>query len=533
MYRFNQKTNRIIYGALLAAITFWVTVAFAGRGVDSHHEGIMLKTAAELAKGRVLYRDCVSQYGPVVHFLQSIAVSIFGAKLKVIIVQSALVDAVTSWAIFELIRKYVPQLYAFGVCVFILASSYMYFWIYHPWSNSYSVCFMVLCLFSTINYIEKRKGYDLILSAIWASLTFWCKLPIGMVVYLALAAAFFVIAVSKEREGDVKKRLKHMGVFLGTTICVWGLFVVYLAVNGALKACWDQMVLFALDFVQITIDKIVLKDAILAKISFPHVSFLDSLFICLFKVGFSKSERAYPIVALLGFFIYAIRLLTSSGKEKKQRDNSALVCFAIFAVASWSQYYPVSCYRHRYWGMMLMIAFVSVVYYKICKKYLKWPAINVAIFAFLITLIPNIQLLNNNCKSGFEKLTESTNQVDNGYSVLNGMYLSDTEYAFYELFENTLTEVREYSGTEDMVNLSSQYILSCYSDNDYYLYNKTLPDIMTYAVEKHAIVVTDLPLDDTIYPQYTLYASIPITAEGDEWFTNSNLLRFYVYDTGR
>ena len=48
---------------LLAAFTFVWTGAFSLLGMDLHHDGIMFKTAADIAAGKWLFRETFCQYG--------------------------------------------------------------------------------------------------------------------------------------------------------------------------------------------------------------------------------------------------------------------------------------------------------------------------------------------------------------------------------------------------------------------------------------------------------------------------------------
>ena len=58
----NRKTDFALC-ALIAGITFAVTLYFGLYGCDPHHDGVMFEAALKVAHGAVLFRDTFTQYG--------------------------------------------------------------------------------------------------------------------------------------------------------------------------------------------------------------------------------------------------------------------------------------------------------------------------------------------------------------------------------------------------------------------------------------------------------------------------------------
>ncbi|MCS6273708.1 MAG: hypothetical protein H2169_05070, partial [Opitutus sp.] len=63
----------VFIAALIALVAGLIFYPFAAIGVDSHHDGIMLKPAMDVLSGQVLFRDTFSQYGPLTTYFQALA----------------------------------------------------------------------------------------------------------------------------------------------------------------------------------------------------------------------------------------------------------------------------------------------------------------------------------------------------------------------------------------------------------------------------------------------------------------------------
>ena len=88
--------------ALLTAILLY---PFASRGVDFHHDGIMLKPAMDVLTGQTLFRDTFTQYGALTTYLHVLALKIsptlFAIRLETVVVYSvAVFFLVAAWQMF-------------------------------------------------------------------------------------------------------------------------------------------------------------------------------------------------------------------------------------------------------------------------------------------------------------------------------------------------------------------------------------------------------------------------------------------------
>ena len=61
----------ILSSIFLFFLTLFITSYFARQGIDAHHDGIMFKTALDVASGKTLYTQTYNHYGPISAYLQA------------------------------------------------------------------------------------------------------------------------------------------------------------------------------------------------------------------------------------------------------------------------------------------------------------------------------------------------------------------------------------------------------------------------------------------------------------------------------
>ena len=86
----------VFLGVCTTIFTLVVFLPFARLGVDAHHDGIMFAMAVAVRNGYQIQKEVYAQYGPVVPWLQGIELFIFGNKILVIKIFSAISIAIAS-----------------------------------------------------------------------------------------------------------------------------------------------------------------------------------------------------------------------------------------------------------------------------------------------------------------------------------------------------------------------------------------------------------------------------------------------------
>src|ERR1035437_2676492 len=73
---------KLVSGMCIAVAV--VFLPFAYLEFDFQHDGLMMKTAMDLASGQRIFRDTFTQYGPLSSWIQALALVVFGVKATVL-----------------------------------------------------------------------------------------------------------------------------------------------------------------------------------------------------------------------------------------------------------------------------------------------------------------------------------------------------------------------------------------------------------------------------------------------------------------
>ena len=404
------------YGLAFASflITLFVFLPFARIGVDVHHDGIMLKPALDVLSGQVIFRDTFSQYGALTTYLQAMAMALFGPTLLVLkqstVFSYALASAflVLSW------RSFLP--------IGLTALAYL-FWlnfapfydralILLPWSSVYALLFQSMAMFFLIRSLRRENSTGMeFLTGVLAAAALWCRAPVGFFLFWAVVGVYALFGVLNSRHEGPTLRLstfrKLWQFVLGFTVITGG-YIEYLSRAGALQnwyyqnfvwpAQWSGQLGMGIRFIQQRLTP------------YPNEGMILLAMLFLFLAPFSPLARRWPLLALdklgsrilygaavMGFLIWAFwsaRFVLSMlggwaspvpvvvcsyflvstrhliqvirGTRTLDTVNIAAWAAAAVAVASWSQYVPVTCERHVFWGAapafgsMILVGYVFV-----------------------------------------------------------------------------------------------------------------------------------------------------------------------------
>lgn len=526
-----KKKTDVILLVVLGIVTFSVTMLFALYGVDSHHDGIMLKTAMDVANGKVLYKESFSQYGYLVTLIQAVFVKVFGAHLWAVHLSTVVMYTISYCVVFLITKRYMNSVCAFFVCLSILVVAPFYTWDFLPWSNVFGLCFLVCCLYSSLRFMKTRKRRYVSFMAIWAAFAFWSKLPIGAVIYLALFLLFVIFLVSK-RYMHVWK--KYISLFLISTMIVFAVFLIILFCQGALRDWWVQTMSFAVDF---AVQRSVSPSAPVSggeTVSGLMIymdktySFLQKVLGDLFSYSYSPIECMVAISNLVFFAVYLRRVIRQIvAKSKINQIDMELLCFSVFALASWSQYYPVVCIRHIFWGQFPMIAFMAVGLYEMITRVVRLPnkyEFLVGVCTIIGVLIVQFPIIKENVINGYLKLKLPVYYVtDSRYHYLDGIRMDQEEAIFYSDAETFLYNLEQRYPEKKLLNASSLNLFSCYSDVNlgalYSLYGSTVyrgyaEEWNRYIKETNPIIIYDCRDDQINLDEYQMIHLI----EGDRGF---------------
>lgn len=374
--------EKLIIPALIFILTFIFILPFSLVNIDTHHDGILLKPAIDVARGKVLFRDTFAEYGALTTFVQAASIKLFGEyllALRLTTVFSYAALAVLLWIIWS---KFLPKNLTLISLIFWLALAYFYDGPFHSWSSVYALVFQCVSLLALLAFCKKQKYIYLIVAGAGASLAYWFRQPVGVFLFLAIVG--FVMLLAFLKVISLKKMfLSLMSMSTGFVIVSLPLLV-YILKNGALHDWWIQSFVFP---------------AVLTR--FARGISLDQVLKSLSIAKFWKQIYAYFIwLALPLSIVYlTLRALISLLKRKKnlQSTSVSILAAGFICLASWMQYYPVTEPSHFFWAATPMVGFLVYVLFSFFRQNVHLEeektfavlALIVAVF-FVLRVIPGI-----------------------------------------------------------------------------------------------------------------------------------------------
>jgi len=325
----------------LPIYAFVLTLAFAGffsmLEVDTFHDGILLKPALDVAKGKILFKDTFTQYGALTTFIQTLGIKIFGPYLISLRLTAALFYAASAVALWKIWLRFL-SLFATGVTflIWLLLSPY-YILLFHPWSSIYALFFQSLSLIFLLRFFDTQKKSFLIAAGVGAALTFWCRQPVGVLLFAAIIFFWVFLALIRRQSRKyvlLYSLLTLFGFILGSLP-----FFFYLIRYNAILDWWKQSIVLAFIFGQV-------KGG-----SFSILEIFKSLFLVK-PNGPTLLWLLWPLSCVY-MAIKAIFKLISDQVDQRNPIKILAVSFVCFA--SWLQYYPITDYAHVYWAASPMI----------------------------------------------------------------------------------------------------------------------------------------------------------------------------------
>ena len=358
-------------------VIFFVTLvwfgAFAMIGVDPHHDGIMLKCAADVASGKRLFAESFCQYGDLVILLQAAALKVAGVHLLTIRWFTVLFYAGIAVLLDRLWRRFLRTAAARGLHLVLFWGMVPFTMVpFHPWSSVYALFFMLLAVEFLLSAIERGEGGRirrglLFASGIAAGCAFGCRTPVGLVTVAAAALSGVLIAGSGKRRDENGEagggRAAAACSSFGGGALWWSLGAAAWPLAGAarivLSGAWQDYLHQCFRFTgRFAVERSGLA-ATIAGGGGPAAMW-GRISECLFPFV----NSLWPIDIFYG--VLPLAVLTAGGwslllwlRGGRRISETRLPILILFGLASWHQFYPVPCVRHLYWASVPMFgAFV-------------------------------------------------------------------------------------------------------------------------------------------------------------------------------
>jgi len=457
----NRRAPQALLLAILTAVYFY---PLSIRGVDMHHDGLMMKTAWDLASGQEIFRETFAQYGPITAFTHAGALLIFGKTLWSLRFVTLIALSITAFLLTQLWNQFLPKRWVWlSIALWIfLSPDPMKHWTFMPWSSVLAMPFQLGAILFWLRADRKITPKSQILAGlgcgICSALTFWTRTPVGVFLTAALFfAEFYIILKHRERF----KRHRFFGIFTGLFLI--HTFIIILLFSRGLFSLWfDQCILLpanwagehGLDIVSILrilflIDTGAFADAAPA---FPVWQRFLSLFLAgvlfLYPLWLTRISRKMGIAVLITCFALAAGLnweifRTSEGwgfwipilliilAFRSRKRPIASTFFWLTAMASWLQVYPVPCPRHIFWAVSPAIGLVMVFYREHwVRERSRWRA-----FPLILLILPLILSRGIQYRQKVSFLS-----VDAPSSPLLGIKLNESEFQLMEKADHAISQ---------------------------------------------------------------------------------------------
>ena len=237
----NRATYQEIAIVFLSVLAVNLWYAWYG-GIDTHHCGIVLKPAMDVANGKIIFKETFTQYGAVFVWFDALLLKLFGFRLWTLLAMTSIWYALSGVCLWMLWRRFLPaSVTGLVMAVWLWEHPVTAYVAYLPWASVQSMFFSLLAVLLTLHAIEHEKYWPVAAAGCLAGLNFWIKSPSGVATAVAIGLAVIAYRFgSKEKHGS--RWVREIGVAAGTCIAVIGIIFAILLAQGAIGDWWQQSV---------------------------------------------------------------------------------------------------------------------------------------------------------------------------------------------------------------------------------------------------------------------------------------------------
>ncbi|WP_333647551.1 glycosyltransferase family 39 protein [Candidatus Binatus sp.] len=189
--------------------------------------GRELYVPTEILRGKLIYREIFYPYGPLAPYIGALLMAIFGPHLVVFYLFGIAVAIGCAILLFELgamLEGRATGLTAALALLFMgFGSGFANYVFPYSYAATIGLALSLICALFTLRHLFGRRGYNLLLAGLGASLAALCKQEFGAACYLMLA---FVLAMEAARGRSIRPLLHAVaacapGVVLWVAIYGW------------------------------------------------------------------------------------------------------------------------------------------------------------------------------------------------------------------------------------------------------------------------------------------------------------------------
>ncbi|KKT58077.1 MAG: hypothetical protein UX91_C0007G0015 [Candidatus Amesbacteria bacterium GW2011_GWB1_47_19] len=451
-------TPVIIFGSVLGVAGY-----FSLLGIDANHDGVIFKPALDVANGKVLFRDVFSHYGAMTSYLHAGALYVFGKKLIVIKLVTAIAYALAGLVMWGICREVMGRRGATLTTLGWLGLAPYFGQHAFAWPSAYGALMQTLAVWLVL---RKKIGWEL---GMVAAAAFWFKQS-----YLLLPVALAVVLWRHEKIKAVVTGMAGVSVMAMLPIVV----------SGGLGAWWKQNIW----------------------VGYINGRILGSQYDWRLVGKLLAANPVWLVVPLICLAMWILFVI-----QGKRTEAAA----GWLAVVSLVQYYPLADFSHMYWAVTPAFWLAGYGIYRLWRGGYR----PVAVLAGLIIAGGIATGLN----TGWVKVKTDRVTITRP-SVLSGMKLTKEEAEFYRDVSDRMDQYLGDNPGKEFVILSSDALymtftprarntLSMYANysgvtSGVYAYDEALTEFIN---NKKPLVLADgeakIPTGYTVikeWPQYKM-----------------------------
>lgn len=510
---------------LVGGVTFGVSFLFALRGVDPQHQGFLLKTSVDVARGLALFRDTFTQYGSIPIYAFAAGIRLFGETIAAINGVTCFVYALCGVTLYAIVRKFTNVVVAVFAPLLAIGMASFYFWNFHPWPSVFALLFSLTAACAMIDFILDKRALPLLLCGASTAAMFWCRQPQGLTALagVCVLAGLFAAGYLGRRE-----LYRALALFAAGNAAVHAVLLFVMLLQGAFADWWTQMIVNAFAFAFTPASSAAPDAAGIFRMLFVGLEGNP-------QFDFVWRVLTYGTLACFLAWVFAAFRKREKSPLVRYAGDPAILClvaFSAFALFNWPQYYPTLCYRHVLWSDYPMFGVLCVALYRLsisCAQKMENPKRRRAL-ATAVVLLLMVSLCASNllmrAQIGKSRLLGGGHGADfhateyaeedtvlryqnDHYGYLNGLYLSERETQFYDALFSALATLQARYPEKNIVNLTDNALFSVFtSDNPHkrawdndpreFHYPEQVAVTIAYIATHSPIVLSHEPLDGFI-----------------------------------
>lgn len=448
---------------IILIISLPMVFGFSLISADPHHCGLMFKSALDVSRGQILFKDTFTMYGALTTWIHALFIKIFGEYLWAINLATALFYSGSYALIYLIGKRFVPKGIAFLASMITLFMGNFFIIVVEPWNSVMAVFFLLASIYGIILFVGKKSEKYLSFSVTFVALCFWARQTVGIVVLAAWLLSYILLVIAK-KQGSKKCFCISIGTMAGVHLG----FLLVIFIQGALKDWYIQTIASMWGYGYRSEEKLIVY---LFKCLFmePFKEHSSAIYGNVYSVMRDSIYGVLPVLCLSLFFVFFFKILYNLKKGKEISEETILLeIYLLFSLASWHQYFPATGHGHWYWAAFPMF-FVSVwgIYRAVeyCgRKTKKLGGVFCIITALIVILIylPNIMF---RLQMGEERIAEHNITMHHSkYPYTNGLKFNEQEIEFYTALYDSITQVKEMYPEKNIINMTWDGFFATFSD---------------------------------------------------------------------